>query len=1046
MRPLQRRVRPGGRAAVSGGKRLVNALLVIGFNARYRRHGMRFCILGPLEAWENGSELELGPGRQRALVTLLLLHANEVVSTERLVDELWGDRPPATATKVVQGYVSQLRKALPDNVLQTRPTGYVLRAGETDAGQFERLVGQARAQKPAEAVSTLERALELWRGSPLADVEYEAWAQPEIGRLEELRLEAIEDRLDAELQLGRHYAVLPRLEALVAEHPLRERLRGLLMLAYYRAARQADALEAYADARRSLVDELGIEPGPELQDLQRRILAHDPELGPVARPRPFAGRQRARWLIVAGGVLLAAAVSAAAVELTRRSATPAGLSSAVPDSLTIVDSKTRRIVGQVPIPGRPLLVAAGGGLVWVASDASRTISSIPTDKPAVTRVIAPNATPSALAADGNAVWVLDGNRRVLVKIDPTYGDVTRTIELPRGPPQPATNRTLTSLSVASGAGALWVTDGSTNLLRIDPETGRLRAFDVHEPLDDVAVGAGAVWATSGPAASVFEIDPQGERVRIRIPIVNRLGVKAPFPVAVTVGEGSVWVLNGNTQTVTKIDPQLGGVGATIPLGIGSNPNDIAAGSGAVWVANGGNGTLARIDPNTNALTLTPLGSSPAGVAVGGDRIWVTVQPGFRAGVALPRGPLGASSASGLPPSSCTPLEFEGKGQPRFLIASDLPFQGQASLDETLQMSDAIRFVLAQRRFRAGPYSVGYQSCDDSIAQTGNYDVSKCKANAQAYAADRRVMGVIGGYNSGCSQAEIPVLSSAAGGPVAMITSASTYVGLTHTGPGTAPGEPEKYYPSHKRNFVRVIAADDVQGAADALLARRLGVRRLYVLHDGDPYGFGIAANVRHAARELGIRVVGFEKWNPHARAYAGVANRIQRARAQAVFLGGTVDTSNGDELVKSLRSVLGQRVRILTPDGFTPISAFAQLAGSAAEGVTVSFPAVPPERLRGRGKRFVEQFEKAIGRPVEAYSVATAQDAETLLDAIARSDGTRPSVTSHLFKTKVANGILGSFSFDRNGDTTAGAVTIYRIVHGAPKVVAVITPPTSLVR
>jgi branched-chain amino acid transport system substrate-binding protein len=280
----------------------------------------------------------------------------------------------------------------------------------------------------------------------------------------------------------------------------------------------------------------------------------------------------------------------------------------------------------------------------------------------------------------------------------------------------------------------------------------------------------------------------------------------------------------------------------------------------------------------------------------------------------------------------------------------------------------------------------------------------------------------------------------------MISSASTYVGLTHAGPGTARGEPEKYYPSGKRNFVRVIVADDVQGAADALLASKLSVKRLYVLNDGDPYGFGIAANMRHAAKKLSLRVVGFEKWDPHAHAYTEIARRIQRARADAVFLGGTVDTSNGAALVKSLRSLIGQRIHILTPDGFTPISAFAQLAGPAAEGVTVSFPALAPERLRGTGKRFVAQFERAIGRPAEAYSVATAQGAETLLDAIARSDGTRASVTSALFKTKVTNGILGGFSFDHNGDTTAGAVTIYRIVHGAPRVLTVITPAPRLVR
>jgi DNA-binding SARP family transcriptional activator len=163
---------------------------------------MRFRILGPLEIWEDGHELQLGAGRQRALLALLLLHANEAVSTERLIDELWDQHPPATAAKVVQGYVSQLRKALPDGVLVTRPTGYLLRIGETDAGEFERLVDEARAQAPADAARTLQRALDLWRGPPLVDVEYESWAQAEIGRLEELRLVALEDRIEAELQLA----------------------------------------------------------------------------------------------------------------------------------------------------------------------------------------------------------------------------------------------------------------------------------------------------------------------------------------------------------------------------------------------------------------------------------------------------------------------------------------------------------------------------------------------------------------------------------------------------------------------------------------------------------------------------------------------------------------------------------------------------------------------------------------------------------------------------------------------------------------------------
>jgi branched-chain amino acid transport system substrate-binding protein len=189
-----------------------------------------------------------------------------------------------------------------------------------------------------------------------------------------------------------------------------------------------------------------------------------------------------------------------------------------------------------------------------------------------------------------------------------------------------------------------------------------------------------------------------------------------------------------------------------------------------------------------------------------------------------------------------------------------------------------------------------------------------------------------------------------------------------------------------------------------------------------------------------------EQWDPHAQTYDALARRVRRARSDGVFLGGSVDISNGPALVKDLRAVLGDGVRLLLPDGFSPIAAFAQLAGPAAEGITVSLPAPAPERLRGEGRRFVADFRTAIGRPVEVYSLTAAQGAEILLDAIARSDGTRASVTRELFRTKVRNGILGSFSFDRNGDTTAGAVTIYRVEAGKPVLFSVVTPSPSLVR
>lgn len=754
-----------------------------------------------------------------------------------------------------------------------------------------------------------------------------------------------------------------------------------------------------------------------------------------------------RLLLAAGALLLAGGIAATVVELTGGGT--GGVSQVAPDSVGLIDAETSRVVGQVPVPGRPSLIAVERPLVWIASAADRTLSAISPDSFSVRRVVAPNIAPSDLAADGTGnVWVLDGNRRVLVKIDSTYGTVARRIKLPPAGFLPEAEHDLARVRIDARAGAVWVTDGATRLLRLDPATGAVRtAVDLHSPLTDVAVGTGAVWAISGAAATLFRISPQGE-VRDRIPIVSRTGVTAPFPVAVAVGAGAVWVLNGTTATVTRVDPEAAGVAATIPLGVGRNPSGIAVGDDAVWIANSGDGTLARIDTETNALSSLPVGSSPASVAVAGDRVWVTVQPGFRlkAGIV----PAGAEVGSGagvpaLPTSFCSPVFFGGRGKPDYLIASDLPFQSVDALQQTLQMSDAVRFVLAEHGFKAGRYSIGYQSCDDSSAQTSFWTTGTCRRNAKAYARRANLLGVVGTYNSGCSQVEIPILAAAPGGPLATVSPANTYVGLTRAGPGTEPDEPERYYPHGARNFVRVVAADDIQGAADALLAKRLGTSRLYLLNDGSTYGLGIAESVRKVATKLGIGVAGFERWNARARSYTALARRIERARADAVFLGGVIDL-NGVALVRGLRAVLGGGFHILTPDGFVPVSLLIQGAGPAAEGVMVSFPGVGPSQLSQAGQRFVAEFEKAVAGRVSPFSIATAEATEVLLDAIGRSDGTRASVTKELFKTRVQDGILGTFSFDRNGDATAGAVTIFRVEKGKETVFAVITPPPSLVR
>jgi DNA-binding SARP family transcriptional activator len=241
---------------------------------------MEFRILGPLEVLENGRQIELGGAKQRALLALLLLHANESVSTDRLIDALWEDAPPTQARKTLQVYVSQLRKTLGKDAVETKAPGYRLRLepGELDLRRFESLLAEAREAEPVAAASLLGKALSLWRGPPYADVGFEPFAQAEIARLEELRLDALEARIEAHLALGRHSELVGELEAFVVEHPLRERTRAQLMLALYRSGRQAEALAIYQTTRRTLVEELGIEPGRALRELEQAILQQDPAL------------------------------------------------------------------------------------------------------------------------------------------------------------------------------------------------------------------------------------------------------------------------------------------------------------------------------------------------------------------------------------------------------------------------------------------------------------------------------------------------------------------------------------------------------------------------------------------------------------------------------------------------------------------------------------------------------------------------------------------------------------------------------------------------
>ena len=360
-------------------------------------------MLGPLELRRDGRSIELRGSKRRAVLATLVLHANEVVRTDRLIEELWGEDRPANAAAALHSHVSRLRKDLGGDVLVTKPWGYVLRADPDaiDLCRFERLVAEARSLPAHERSTKLLEALALWRGPALADLAREPALQMEIARLEELRLSAVEQRIDAELDLGGHAELVRELEALVAEHPLRERLRGQLILALYRSGRQAEALETYRETRRVLVEELGIEPSPELRELERAILRQDPSLASTAPPqgpndtKPAYSRWRwPRSPLVAAAVLLFAVAGAAAI-------TRGGGGDASPDSAVT-----------------PPAAAAASRSVSAPSTRQKPRRSSPADSTSAPKVKRATAAPDAQSESAPAV------RRIRVPEQPARGRPT----------------------------------------------------------------------------------------------------------------------------------------------------------------------------------------------------------------------------------------------------------------------------------------------------------------------------------------------------------------------------------------------------------------------------------------------------------------------------------------------------------------------------------------------------------------------------------------------------------------------------------------------
>ena len=398
-------------------------------------------------------------------------------------------------------------------------------------------------------------------------------------------------------------------------------------------------------------------------------------------------------------------------------------------------------------------------------------------------------------------------------------------------------------------------------------------------------------------------------------------------------------------------------------------------------------------------------------------------------------------------ANCGDIEYSGSGHPDKLIVSDLPLQGD-SAERSKQMNDAIVQEMARKGWQAGNTEVAFQACDDSLASTGEWDESPCRSNAQAYAGNPDVIGVIGTYNSGCAQVMIPILNKAPGGGLPMVSPGNTLVCLTEPGSICKPNEPDVYYPSGTRNYVRVVPNDAVQMAGLASFANEQGIHNPFILVAADdPTSKGQADTFEGAARKLGMNIAGTAQWDQKAKSYTNLMDQAKASGADAVLLAGLLD-QNGAQLIKDKVSVLGPNnggVKLLAPDGFAQNATIDQ-AGPASAGMFVSQPGKVPGSLTGEGSAFVKEIKAQVGgEPLEVFAPYAGQAAEVLIAAIQAGDATRAGVISSLFKTHVNDGIVGSFTITPSGDPSpapvsvsqaAGTFTLAKTISPLPQLVA----------
>jgi DNA-binding SARP family transcriptional activator len=653
---------------------------------------MEFRILGPLEVEDDGRSLKVSGAKQRALLALLLLHANEAVPRERLIDELWGEEPPETAATAIQVHISQLRKTLGRDVIVTQSPGYLLRVadGELDLDRFDAAVSRARNEPPAEAADALREALTLWRGPPLAEVDA-PFARAERARLEEHRLAALEQRIDADLELGRHPQLVPELEGLVRSNPLRERLRGQLMLALYRCGRQADALAVYQSGRKLLDEELGLEPGEDLRRLERQILEQDESLSAPAGKAPAAwapaGTATFLFTDIEGAARLDPAVLAQHDGLVRETLGRYGGETidAEADAFFYAFRRARDAVGGAVELQRTVAQAR-----WPDGTAVRLRVGIHTGETGYHGLDVVRAARISGVAAGGQTLVSSATRDLVADavdgaVFEDLGDIElRDLQRPEHVFQvtaPGLQAEFPPLGTAGIARVMAVGGREQELAdaagaALTTEERRVRLFRrswviaVAGALVLLAALVAIVLAVTGGTSdvsvapnSVVAIDEGSGKPVADVGIGGR-------PIAITAGPEGVWAANADRGTVSEIDPK--GHGLLQTIGLGADVNAIAQGFGSVWVAGGNDETVFRIDPRQGVEAklqfgrADPLRPEPVFfIATGRDGVWITrgrrlleIDPAtnrLRHQLALPGNPIDLAAGDG---DVWVPLEDE----------------------------------------------------------------------------------------------------------------------------------------------------------------------------------------------------------------------------------------------------------------------------------------------------------------------------------------------------------------------------------------------------